>query len=437
MTPDGSATEFTGGVTDGFPANVVPAGITTGPDGNIYFLGVSNPGHVFRVTPSGAFTEVATGGVTPGLSADGAPVGIVAGPDGELWFTEQRNNGRVARMTIDGQVSEFVAGLTPGFPPGDVPRQIAVGPDGNVWVSAAGNNSRILRFTPAGVVTEFLGGVTPGLRKLGGPAHMTPGPDGNLWFAAPIDPGSVGYITVGPRVITGAASSVQPAAATLNGSVRPNGQTTVFRFDYGTTDAYGSQTADTPVAAGVDTLPVSATPTGLQPSTTYHYRLVATNDSATTLGEDATFTTSATPPPPVVAGTAAASDLRLTPTSFAAASSGPSALNARRRVGARVTFSLTLAASVGFTVHRRASGRRVGKRCVAPSKRTRKARACTRFVRVRGSFTRSGHSGTNAFKFRGRVGGRTLRPARYRLTATPSLAGKPGKATRAGFRIVR
>ncbi len=51
--------------------------------------------------------------------------------------------------------------------------------------------------------------------------------------------------------------------------------------------------------------------TGLAPSTTYHYRLVATNRLGTVYGYDATFTTQVptTPPtntaPPVITGTAA------------------------------------------------------------------------------------------------------------------------------------
>jgi streptogramin lyase len=441
MTTAGVATEFTAGATAGFPANVTPAGITAGPDGNLYFVGVSNPGHVFRVTPSGTFTEIATGGVTPGFSTNGDPLDITTGPDGNLWFTEQLNGGRIARMPTDGSsVTEFVQGVTPGFTTShEIPREIEVGPDGNIWVGLPGNSSAIARVTSAGVVTTFLGGTTPGFSKLGGPAHMVAGPDGNLWFAAPINPGRVSYITVGPRVITGAAGSIGPTAATLTGTVRPNGQTTTYHFEYGTTAAYGSQTADAPLTAGVATIPVNATPSDLQPNTIYHFRLVATNDSATTVGDDATFTTAPTPlsPPPPVATVAAASSLALTPATFRAAPSGPSAVAARHRIGARVTFTLNIAASVRFKAQRRATGRRAGTRCVAPTKRNRSARRCTRYVAVRGGFARNGIAGRNAFRFTGRMSAKKLRPGRYRLIATPTAAGKTGTPARAPFRIVR
>ena len=43
----------------------------------------------------------------------------------------------------------------------------------------------------------------------------------------------------------------------------------------------------------------------------------------------------------------------------------------------------------------------------------------------------------NRFMFSGRVGGRRLRPGRYRLVATPRVNALVGKAVRARFRIAR
>ncbi len=435
ITPDGSATEFTGGVTPGFPANTIPGGITTGPDGNLYFTGVSS-GSIFRITPAGAITQVATGGVTPGFTANAGPALIVSGPDGALWFSEQSGAGGIGRMTLDGTVTELRGGVTPNFPTDAHPRSIAVGPDGNVWVGASNVVTRLLRVNRDGSVTEFRGGVTPGFTTNGGAARLVAGPDGNLWFTEPGDPGRVARITVGPRVVTGPATAIGPDTAALGGTVRPNGQTTIYHFEYGTSDAYGQQTADAPLSAGVAMLPVSAQLQSLQPATQYHYRLVATNDAATTLGDDATFTTPAPVPPPV-ATLAAASNLALTPSTFRARASGPSATSARRRIGTRATFRLNIAAAVRFTVQRRVAGRRSGTRCVAPTRRNRNAKRCVRTLAVRGSFSRAGSAGANAFRFSGRLSGRKLRPGRYRLVATPSLAGKRGTATRASFRIVR
>ena len=97
-----------------------------------------------------------------------------------------------------------------------------------------------------------------------------------------------------PAVVTGAASGISGTAATLNGTVEPNGGATTWRFEYGTTTAYGSATSSQPVS-GPGPQPVSAPLSGLTPGTTYHYRLVATSPGGTAHGDDATFTTPALP----------------------------------------------------------------------------------------------------------------------------------------------
>jgi hypothetical protein len=133
------------------------------------------------------------------------------------------------------------------------------------------------------------------------------------------------------------------------------------------------------------------------------------------------------------------SGLTLTPRSFPAATTGPSARNAvrpRRLTGTRVGFRLNVAASVRFTVQRRAAGRRVRGRCVAPTRSNRRAAPCVRYPAVPGSFTRKGNAGANAFRFTGRVGGRRLPAWNYRLVATPALAGRAGTASRGTFRVV-
>jgi phosphodiesterase/alkaline phosphatase D-like protein len=116
-----------------------------------------------------------------------------------------------------------------------------------------------------------------------------------------------------PAVATGAASSATQTAATLNATVNPNGATVSdCHFDYGVTTTYGSSAPCTP-QPGSDASPVavSASITGLSPSTTYHFRIVATNARGTSKGADVTFTTLADLPVPT-AVTGAASSLTQT-----------------------------------------------------------------------------------------------------------------------------
>jgi len=104
-----------------------------------------------------------------------------------------------------------------------------------------------------------------------------------------------------PDVSTGGASGVGQTAATVGGSVNPNGDTATCHFDYGTSTSYGSTApcASAP-GSGSGAVSVSASLSGLAAGTTYHYRLVATNGGGTTAGADATLTTSSAPKAPTL-----------------------------------------------------------------------------------------------------------------------------------------
>lgn len=93
-----------------------------------------------------------------------------------------------------------------------------------------------------------------------------------------------------PAVTTGGTSAISPDAARLAGSVGPAGSTSSYRFEYGTSVAYGGSTASGSVG-GSGEKPVSALLDDLKPATTYHYRLVAANSGGTRYGADQTFTT--------------------------------------------------------------------------------------------------------------------------------------------------
>jgi uncharacterized repeat protein (TIGR01451 family) len=136
--------------------------------------------------------------------------------------------------------------------------------------------------------------------------------------------------------------------------------------------------------------------------------------------------------------TAAISGLKISPSAFAAASTGPSAVAAAKpSTGARVTYTLNEAASVKFTVTQSRPGRRdERRRCTQPTKRNRHAHACVRYVTLPGSFTHAGHSGRNSFRFTGRLNGHKLPPGSYELIATTSAGGHHGRPVQTAFKIV-
>jgi hypothetical protein len=98
---------------------------------------------------------------------------------------------------------------------------------------------------------------------------------------------------------TEAATGVLPTEATLNGSLDPDGYQTTFYFEYGKTKFYG-HTIGAPPGEDVGTsapgsLSLSKTLEGLEPGTTYHYRIVGENETGATAGADETFKTPQAP----------------------------------------------------------------------------------------------------------------------------------------------
>ncbi|HSU57399.1 MAG TPA: IPT/TIG domain-containing protein, partial [Candidatus Dormibacteraeota bacterium] len=101
-------------------------------------------------------------------------------------------------------------------------------------------------------------------------------------------------ITIGaasaPVATTGSASNVNSTTATLNGTVNPNRQPASAQFEYGLTTNYGSIVSVPGSATGVVAQAVAAPITGLTASTTYHFRLDASNALGSVTGDDQIFT---------------------------------------------------------------------------------------------------------------------------------------------------
>ena len=98
-----------------------------------------------------------------------------------------------------------------------------------------------------------------------------------------------------PTAVTSPATGVGPTTATLGGTVNPNGQSTKWSVEYGTSTSYGTKTTATDVGSGTSAQAVSTAVSGLAAGKTYHFRLVATSSAGTTVGADATFVTAEAP----------------------------------------------------------------------------------------------------------------------------------------------
>jgi hypothetical protein len=148
-------------------------------------------------------------------------------------------------------------------------------------------------------------------------------------------------------------------------------------------------------------------------------------------------------PPPAVA----LSGLHVTPRKFAAAQRFVSGTcvsanqrnrtrpHCRRSVALHVTYTLNVASSVTFTIDLATPGRLVAGRCIAPTRATRRRKACTRLKAVAGGVRRQGAAGTNSAVIKAPNGARGLIPGIYELVAT--VAGGQGAGVRqaASFQI--
>ena len=139
--------------------------------------------------------------------------------------------------------------------------------------------------------------------------------------------------------------------------------------------------------------------------------------------------------PATVAPVAQLQSLKLSPTSFRAAKSGGAVASAKKKpkgpVGTTVTYSLSLAGKVDFSVEQLTTGRKVGKKCVKQTAANKGKKKCDLAKPLKGGFSETGAAGQNRFKFTGRLGSRALKPGRYRLAGS---AG--GVVKRASFKIV-
>jgi NHL repeat-containing protein len=111
---------------------------------------------------------------------------------------------------------------------------------------------------------------------------------------------SYGPLLTLPDATTGDATDITDEEATLKGTVDPaGGPDAECEFEYGTNTGYGQSAPCAPVGPYSSTQEVTAALTGLDPATTYHYRLHATSAEGDSFGADRTFTTDG---PPVITG---------------------------------------------------------------------------------------------------------------------------------------
>ncbi|MBK5962583.1 hypothetical protein CCR95_00275 [Thiocystis minor] len=269
-SPDGSVwTEQLSGMTHHIWYDVTWGGgqfLAVGKSGMIM---TSPDGRAWTAQPSGRndLSYVTWNGVTWGggqFVAVGNGVGgmIRTSPDGRVWTAQPSGTTRMNGVTWGG--GQFVAVSS---------EKIMTSSDGHVWTASLAG------------ATSSLGGVTWGVDQF-----VAVGGYGSILTSRC----SIGMY---PAVTTRFATGITASGATLNGTVNDNGASTTVSFEYGQTTNYGTMVSAVPAIldAGSGDTSVRATLLGLTCSSTYHYRVKASNSIGSTDGTDRSFTTSACP----------------------------------------------------------------------------------------------------------------------------------------------
>jgi hypothetical protein len=210
-------------------------------------------------------------GVLPGPPPDGTSIGIysvaVDGVDGDIYVSELTNTGGEIKTVVSefDSAGVYLAQITGAGTPGGAFQ----------FVKSLAVDSSTHRV--------FVGDLRGFSNEKGGEVHV-----------GAVDTFSPNLVV--PDVTNGPVSGLQPESVTLTGAVNPDkAGVATCQFDYGTSPSFGQVApCSSSVPDGVSAVPVQATVTGLQPDTTYYYRLQATNDNGTNPGEvsqDREFTT--------------------------------------------------------------------------------------------------------------------------------------------------
>ena len=471
ITPTGTITEFR-------PAAASSPGDHGGPGRQPVVRGAQEANQIGRITPAGRSAS----------SRSQPPAASGRDCSGPRW------QHLVRRVRRQQDRTPRPAAASPGTSSGDHPvrdpyRQagpagIAAGPDGNLWFAESGQaiaNNKIGRITPAGRSVSFPPRPQPASRRASLRARkaMSGSPSAPRTSSAASIPA--------PR------APAQPTASPRSRSPLPKALPTTWHraptetwfAEFGKAKSVGSAPGApealtaAPTVSGGDRAGAAQTCSGswaswasLQPSESlfgfdgYHWLLdgsqVAVGNSytpaASTAGHQLSCSDTVTYPLP--SSSARRRQARrssshpyrspvplLAPTVTAAHESASTwrlgaklARISRTKppIGTTFSFALNEPAAVKLAFTQRSAGRRVGRKCVAKSRKNARRKTCTRTVTV-GTLAFTGHSGTNKVAFQGRISSsRKLKPGRYALIITAkNSAGARSTPVTLTFTIVR
>jgi hypothetical protein len=269
--------------------------IATDSTGDVYLPNAPN-NEIQQYSPTGTVLQTITGAGTNTLSK---PTGVTVDPSGDVYVADD-GNGRIEEFNPFGALITTI--------PSTGVQAVALDKNGDIYAGEVNSEDscgslhspcfHVAVFNPAGIKIGDFGAGTIGISGLEtintlavnqttGTVYVTDGANDVVWMYGPP--------VLLPDVSTGTPPvSVTSTTATVQGTVNPDDTTvSTCRFQFGGNVPYTESTAcsqATPLT-GDSAIPVSAELVNLQPDTTYHYQLQASNSNGTNSGEDHTFTT--------------------------------------------------------------------------------------------------------------------------------------------------
>jgi hypothetical protein len=273
--------------------------IATDSTGNVY-VPVVPENEVLEYSPSGTLLKTFKGS---GAGALDEPTGVAIDSSDNLWVADSGNGGRIVALDSSGAPVEVN-----GKPVEIESKGVwSVGLDRHGDVFALVDNSadpcgerespclHLVEYSSEGRQLADVGAGSFGggeveryytafaVNEANGRVYVV-GLQGTAWVYGP---------PTAPVVDREFAAEVGTSEVKLGALVDPGGIAASYRFEYGPTSAYGSSTPapEGSVGEGVEAHAVWASASGLAPGSTYHYRVVASNELGTVYGPDQTVTT--------------------------------------------------------------------------------------------------------------------------------------------------
>lgn len=417
--------------------NSVPGRIALGSDGNVWVVAPDNVAvtDVARVKPDGTINQYDITNVT-------SPVGITSDPTtGDLWMT--MNGGLAHFSPSSAGAGSTIVGTA--VPVGDVTaaNDLVFGPDHNIWTAVAGD---VLRITPAGVSTKIpvtnlspkgitvgadgdlyvgdfngqivqvtTGGAAQAFPTVAGMQQVLAGPNGQIAFSAPVtSPEKVGLLTPpGPATFTNAAADGQD----------PTGIALGLDGAYWFANFAGNSLTRYTTSGELTILP------GLSGGPRYIAAgaggtLWVSEEQGVRIAEVTGLEAPAPPATtPITTSPLPALD-RTAPTIKTLKLS-------RKGTRLRIVVTLSEAGKITAAVQKSKAGRRSRGHCVAPTRKLRRAKRCTRYVTV-AHVSRAARAGTTTLH----LSIKRLKRGSYRVTVKArDAAGNVSRVRTASLRI--